>query len=93
MECIHCGAELEYHDYYYTRGGGKQGDIYKCPNCDGFSSVGDAMEHIDLCEDELDDYLRANYMEGWEEIQCESNCNNGFYYIDKQGNLHEGYPC
>lgn len=62
----------------------KLGDIYKCPNCDGFDN-----------EDEAITYAKENNIryDNWEDIVCESNCFNGDFYTDEQENLHEGYPC
>lgn len=88
-----CGAELECIDYYGNRVEGKVGDIYLCPNHEGFNTVEDVQEYLDLGDDELDGYLSVNCLEGWEEIQCDSSCHGGHFYTDKQGNLHEGYPC
>jgi hypothetical protein len=90
MECPYCGAELEYDDYYGHYLGNnqwdKQGDIYKCPNCEGFSNEQEALKFIDINGYE-------DYYDTWEDIVCDSECFNGFFYTDKQGNLHEGYPC
>lgn len=38
------------------------------------------------------DIYKCPNREGVEEI-CDSSCFNGFFYTDKQENLHEGYPC
>lgn len=92
-ECPYCGAELEQTDSYgnkeyiiYDNQKGKQGDIFSCPNRDGFSS-----------EEEAKKYAEENSIEysSWEEICCESNSHNvsGSFYTDKDGNLHNGYPC
>jgi hypothetical protein len=105
MECPCCGAELEYCDYYgkkkyaehywlYPRSWiEKTGDIYKCPNSDGFKCVDDVLEYVDGNEDDLEEYLSQHGIIGWDEVVCESCDFNGFFYTDKQGNLHEGYPC
>ena len=103
MECIYCGAELEWYDSYgnkdyiiYGDMNGKRGDIYKCPNHEGFESCQDVMEYIDVNEiHELEDYLSVNCLETWGEIVCDSACHcvSGSFYIDIQCNLHEGYPC
>jgi hypothetical protein len=88
MKCLHCGAELIYHDYYgylcAHQSGEKLGNIYKCPNHEGFEDMDEAIQYA----------INNNiiYVD-WEEIACESNCFNGFYYTDKNENLHEGYPC
>lgn len=103
MECMYCGAELELYDSYgnrdyvcYGNCSGKRGEIYKCPNHEGFDNMNAAMEYIDVSEiHELEEYLANNCMESWEEIVCDSSCHNvsGSFYTDMQGNLNEGYPC
>lgn len=96
MECLYCGAELECTDYYgkmkyaehyYTYPQSqieKEGDIYKCPNSEGFETKEDAIR-----------YAKENNIEynDWEDICCNSGCFNGNFYTDKQENLYEGYPC
>ena len=93
MECPHCNAELEWEDSYgnkdyiiYGNQNGKMGDIYRCPNHEGFNSKEEAIEYAEMVGLEYED---------WEEIVCQSSCNSisGSFYIDKQGNLYEGYPC
>lgn len=103
MECIYCGEALIQEDSYGNRDyicygdiNGKAGDIYKCPNNEGFKNVNDTMEYIDANSiDELEEYLRSNCLETWEEIVCESSCHrvSGSFYTDRKDNLHEGYPC
>ena len=70
---------------YYPSTYQKQGDIYKCPNSDGFEDLDEALsyvyEHSDLEVDLL------------EELCCESGCFNGNFYTDSNDELHEGYPC
>lgn len=81
-------------EYYYgTAGNGlyypstyqKQGDIYKCPNSDGFEDLDEAKsylrEHSDLEVTSL------------EEVCCDSSCFNGHFYTDNNDELYEGYPC
>lgn len=103
MECIYCGSELEQYDSYGNRDyvchgdqNGKRGDIYKCPNNEGFEHINSAMEHIDAKDIfDLEEYLKSNCLETWEDIVCDSSCHNvsGSFYTDNQENLHEGYPC
>ena len=102
MECTYCGAELEYEDSYgnrdyiaYGNRNGKSGDIYRCPNHEGFSTKELALTYLQIDEDELEQYLKDNGLEDWEEIVCDSSTHNvsGSFYTDKQGNLYEGYPC
>ena len=92
MECPYCNAELVYEDSYgnheYICHGdirGKAGEIYQCPNHEGFKN-----------EDEAVQYAQDNGIEyglGWEEIVCDSGMFNGFFYTDFTGDLKEGYPC
>jgi len=102
MECTYCGAELEYEDSYgnrdyiiYGNNNGKSGDIYRCPNHEGFETNEEALNYLKITEDELGQYLKDNGFEDWEEIVCDSSTHNvsGSFYTDKQGNLYEGYPC
>ena len=81
-------------EYYYgTAGNGiyypstyqKQGDIYKCPNSEGFEDLEEAQRYKDNNEELKDVPV--------EEICCDSNCFNGNFYTDLNEELHEGYPC
>ena len=80
MECTYCGAELNHEDSYgnheYICHGdtiGKSGDIYRCPNHEGFETKEDAIEYAlksDIC------------YENWEDIVCDSamhNASGSFY--------------
>lgn len=93
MECTYCGAELEQEDSYgnheYICHGdesGKSGDIFRCPNHEGFEDEQSAIE-----------YAKTNGIEynNWKEICCGSSCHrvSGSFYTDRQGDLFEGYPC
>lgn len=96
MQCPYCGAELTCIDYYGKTQYAKHywesphmtivkiGDIYKCQNSYGFNTEEEALE-----------YAKENNIENsnWQEIVCESDCFNGLFYTDSNGNLHEGYPC
>ena len=87
MECPYCGEELLHHDSYglfFTHQSGKKfGDIFKCPNADGFYYEGTAREYD------------PDFVGNWEEIVCDSAAHSapGSFYTDKGGNLHNGYPC
>lgn len=59
------------------------GEIFKCPNYEGFADTGEAEEYK----------KSTNSEEPVEDISCESSIFSGNYYTDKQENLHEGYPC
>ena len=93
MECPYCGSELEWEDSYGTKEyiiygdeNYKSGDIYSCPNHYGFNNKEDAIEYALKSDIIYDD---------WQDIVCDSNMHNvsGSFYTDKQGDLHEGYPC
>ena len=90
MECPYCGAELDYEDSYGNRDyiihgdtNGKVGNIYRCPNFEGFEHTLDAIEYAGY--NGIVDYP-AN-------IVCESVEFNGFFHTDQCDNLYEGYPC
>lgn len=102
MECPYCGKELEWEDSYgnkdyiiYGDEKGKSGDIYRCPNHEGFDSLEDVLEYIDGNENDLEEYCKDHGILGWDEVTCESCCNSvsGSFYTDKQDNLYDGYPC
>jgi hypothetical protein len=93
MECTYCEVELEQKDSYgnheYICHGdinGKSGDIFRCPNHEGFENKELAIEYAEANNIEYND---------WEEIVCDSACHSvsGSFYTDRQGNLYEGYPC
>jgi len=82
------------HEYYYgTAANGihypstwKQlGEIYKCPNREGFDDLDEAKSYQETEEDPTDLEL--------EDVVCCSNAFNGYFYTDEQCNLMEGYPC
>ena len=92
MECPTCGVELIDHDYYgktdhnTMSGIRKIGDIYKCPNSEGFEEKEDAIAYAKDNGIEYED-------DNWEDIVCESAVDNGFFHTDRNDNLKEGYPC
>ncbi|KLA04837.1 hypothetical protein B4086_5795 [Bacillus cereus] len=95
MECPHCGAELEYASYWYrgiygTETYHKLGDIYKCPNFEGFEDKEEAKAYVETNNLEVGE---GKEVETIDEVSCESFSFNGFFYTDEQDNLHEGYPC
>ena len=93
MECPYCNAELIVEDWYGHKVHGehywieghwkKDGDIYRCPNHEGFDSEEEAREYD------------PDHEGDWEEITCESACHSisGSFYDKKNGELQEGYPC
>lgn len=86
IECPYCGAELVYEDSYGRIRNGfmevKKGEIFKCPNRDGFPTPEEARAY---------DPDEKNV----EEIACHSSTHyvSGSFYTDSAGNLHNGYPC
>lgn len=91
MECPYCGAELVWNDYYgkmqYAEHSWieKTGDIYKCPNNEGFEDLDEAQKH----KDKHPELSNINL----EDICCNSSMYNGYFYTDSNDNLLEGYPC
>lgn len=86
--CPYCDAELVYEDSYGRFSGGsmvdKRGEIFRCPNHQGFTSLEEAKA-----------YDASATPENWEEITCGSSVHyvSGSFYTDSRDNLHEGYPC
>ena len=78
---------------YYPSTYKKLGNIYRCPNVDGFSTYEEVIEYIDGNEDSLEEYCNQHGALSWDEVVCDSNDFNGLFYTDSSGNLHEGYPC
>lgn len=93
MNCPYCGAELVYNSFYY-RGNyssgeyEKLGDIYSCPNSEGFEDIELRNSYIEECN-----LVKSTDYEDVEEVICESSNCNGSFYTDNQDNLYEGYPC
>jgi hypothetical protein len=85
-DCPICGAPLTHEDSYGRIRGGfmeeKRGDIYRCPNHQGFPTPEAALAY---------EPSAAN----WEEVVCDSAVHHvsGSFYTDQSGRLHEGYPC
>ena len=81
--CPHCGAELQWEDSYFRNFmREKLGDIYRCPNHEGFPDEEAALAY------EPD-------AKNWEDVVCESAVHHvsGSFYTDTAGHLREGYPC
>lgn len=102
MECTYCGSELEYEDSYGNRdyichgdSNGKRGDIYRCPNHEGFQTKDEVLTYLKIDDSELETYLKEQGFEEWQEVPCDSSTHNvsGSFYTDCNGNLYEGYPC
>lgn len=89
MYCPYCGAKLEHNDVY---GSGrpkstwvKTGDIYVCPNREGFDNIDDATMYL---------IKNNNTEESTEDVVCDSAMFDGFFYVVGNTNvLKEGYPC
>jgi hypothetical protein len=85
MECPYCGSELDQIDTYWRGIPGKGkflGTIYKCP-------FGAGAEEKPV-EEQVAERLRFGEVE-----TCPSAAFAvaGSFYTDRQGNLHDGYPC
>jgi hypothetical protein len=95
MNCTFCGSEMDYNGPYGRfaahQDGKKIGDIYKCPNAEGFQSEDEALEYLQSSGQTLEE----NGWASWEEIVCWSSVHHvsGSFYTDEGGDLHEGYPC
>lgn len=95
MECPHCNAELLDEGVYgflaSHQSGEVLGRIYRCPNHEVFEDEESANEFLRVTERTIKDLGVSE----WSEISCDSCVNSvsGSFYTDKQGNLHEGYPC
>jgi hypothetical protein len=84
MYCPYCNAELILHDYYMSGYPNctKLGDIYKCPNYEGFEFEIDREKYADHSNQELTP-----------ELCCGSAVFNGFFHTNIYDNLKEGHPC
>lgn len=95
MECPFCNAELKYTDTWgflaAHQSGEVMGNIFKCPNAEGFEDEQAANDYL-FQEGET---LENLGLSSWEELTCPSSMHfvSGSFYTDKQENLHEGYPC
>lgn len=96
-ECSYCNSELEHHDtwgvgVYWMRENKPEGEIFKCPNAEGFEDEETAIEYLKQ-EGGYDEMFIKHC--SWEDIVCESNCHHvsGSFYTDRSGDLKEGYPC
>lgn len=100
-ECPYCSAELIYDCSYgqgnlaaqekYGYGWNKKGDIYRCPNAEGFDDCETAVNYYIETYDEHP----SKEFEDWTGVCCETNCLpvSGSFYTDESGELWEGYPC
>lgn len=109
MECPYCGTELEWKEYIiYGNENYKSGDIYRCPNHEGFQDIEDATNYIlkyynkesEILNQEglnkvIEDYFNEFGISDLIEVCCDSSTLSvsGSFYTDRQENLHEGYPC
>ncbi len=86
-------------NFYGTSGNGiyypstyeQLGNIYTCPNHEGFETEEEALKYMN----DNNATFESLCVTCWEEIVCDSNCHHvsGSFYDDERGNLHEGYPC
>lgn len=96
MNCPCCNYELIHEDSYGKYLSDPQhreiyGDIYRCPNHEGFSDEESAMEYLES----IGETLESLKYEDWMEVICESSIHHvsGSFYTDINGNLFSGYPC
>jgi len=98
MECPYCNSELEHTDSfgnsnYILRGdqNGKSGDIFKCPNHEGFEDENEAKNYLEKEKVSIEDLG----FESLSDVVCQSSEHyvSGSFYTDRQENLHNGYPC
>jgi hypothetical protein len=62
------------------------GDIFECPNRDGFEYLEDAQAYKENPNCQNQDTPD-------EDVVCDSAAFKGHFYTDTRGELHEGYPC
>lgn len=95
MICPYCDSELNYEDCYgylaSHQSGEILGDIYRCPNNEGFQSEEEANNYLN----KIGETLENLGLSSWEELTCESYKHHvsGSFYTDKKDNLFNGYPC
>lgn len=97
MNCPYCGEELIQEDSFgileYIRGNdknGKRGDIYFCPNREGFTDKESADEYLKS----IDETYESIGITDFDELKCENSKGNGFYYCYVNSDeIREGYPC
>ncbi len=92
-ECIYCGAGLTYEDTwgagpYWICNNDPEGEIYRCPNHNGFDTEEVALEYVV-------DFGADPYEGSWEDVVCDSSCHHvsGMFHTDRSGELKEDYPC
>jgi len=68
----------------------KLGDIYECPNSDGFESEEYAKVYLETIGETID----SLGVDSWGELSCENERGDRFYHtVDNGDELHDGYPC
>lgn len=67
------------------------GHTFTCSNASGFETEDQAIEYLESIHQTMEDLGVSD----WTEVTCDSAIHSvsGSFYTDKQGNLHEGYPC
>ncbi len=95
-ECPYCNAELVYDcewgvGAHWIRENNPEGEIYRCPNHEGFD---DCESAVNWYVEYYDNYPSSEF-EDWTGISCESISHNvsGMFYTDRSGDLKDGYPC
>ena len=95
MNCPICNSELRDEGAWGFLASHQSGEVlgrtYRCPNYEGFENEESANEFLETTKRTIEDLGVTN----WEEITCDSSMHHvsGSFYTDKQGNLHDGYPC
>ena len=107
-ECPYCGAELVWEDSFgkgnlaaqekYGYGWEKIGNIYRCPNHQGFDNLCVVEEYINgACNSTtIEEVLVVLGLDSWEDIVCDSSFHHvsgSFYDYGDGTELHNGYPC
>lgn len=85
--CPECNAELNQEDSYFRNFmREKLGDIYRCPNHQGFATEDEARAYAATADIKEDD---------WTEISCGSSVHHvsGSFHTDTSDTLYPGYPC
>lgn len=97
-ECFYCGSELDHEDTWgvgahWVRDNNPEGEIYRCPNHDGFENEEEAIDYMVELGGTI--MMEEFGWSSWKDIVCDSNTHHvsGMFYTDRSGSLKEGYPC
>lgn len=95
MECPYCDSGLidegEYGFIARHQSGEVLGRIYRCPNHEGFIDEQEAVDYLFRSDTTMSELGITDP----NDICCDSCAHHvsGSFYTDKNGNLHNGYPC